>query len=543
MERDSRGHYPEIEWPPGDDLAGAADRLSEIVERLGAAYLQRQRWFGGKSRSITGLTVAEVTALPADPPDRYLLMLADVRYASGPAEWYFLPLAIRPVDRAAELLAAGAPEVLARLGAPTGESLLYDALADPDFCRSLLGRFATGEPVPSPSGAFEFTRLKTGASSDRWPSARSAAVERLRGEQSNTSVIFDGALILKAFRRVEAGLNPDLEIGRFLATRTDFRQVPRLLGYSLYTGPSLVAGLAVLQEFVPNQGDGWQYTLDRLRAGRTGPGSAERTDRGESGGSAARPGPELGDYFAAIERLGQVTGQLHCALAADPGDPAFAPEPIDGADLTNWTQAIQDSLTAGLNQLRGRVGQLPPAARSLAADVLAGEELLRGRIARLAGLADPGTTKTRYHGDYHLGQVLWTGADWVILDFEGEPARPLAERRAKHTPLKDVAGMLRSFNYAASALKREGPGGAGPGDAWGQWLDEWERVAIEAYLRGYLGETLPRQVAFVPQDPARARDWIAIFALDKAIYELGYELNNRPDWVEIPLSALAQYGR
>ncbi|HEX2174210.1 MAG TPA: phosphotransferase, partial [Dehalococcoidia bacterium] len=313
---------------------------------------------------------------------------------------------------------------------------------------------------------------------------------------------------------------------------TTFRNVPRVYGYFEYTGTAFEGSLGVVQDFVASRGDGWRYTLDCLEELR-------RRTLGTAAPAAAGPlGEWLGDNFRAIFRLGAVTGQLHRALATG-SDPAFAPEPITAADLDAWIAAIAGSLTENFGQLR-RLGQnLPPALRQRAAEALAREAALRDRIGALRDQVEPGLVKTRYHGDYHLGQVLWTGEDFVILDFEGEPARPLEQRRAKQSPLKDVAGMLRSFDYAAATAALKAGAGAAPPD-WSEWLRLWQDRTAAEYLAGYLAEAERSPVPFVPRDPGRRRAWIEAFAMEKAIYELGYELNNRPDWVPIPLLALGR---
>jgi maltose alpha-D-glucosyltransferase/alpha-amylase len=513
------------------DLAGS---ISALFRSAGPAFLPRQRWFGGKAHRITDVEVADLMPLPGAPTGEYLLAQVAIRYEDKPADRYFAPIAVRPETDLGTLIDPGAPDVLGRVDTPEGPWTAFDATADSDFCRLLVRRIQRREPVEGARGRYTFQRVEsaTPGGPDGHEELPLARVERIAAEQSNTSVIYDRRLILKAFRRLAAGLNPDVEIGHFLTTQTDFRNVPRVYGYFEYAGENFSGSLGVVQDFVASRGDGWRYTLDAL---------ADLRRRAAGHGGPADPtliDAWLGDYFRAARRLGAVTGRLHAALATGT-DPAFAPEPIGPADLTGWTAAIEASLDEGLAQLRRSAGGLAPAARDLADRVLAREADLRRRIGGLRDLGESGLVKTRYHGDYHLGQVLWTGDDFVILDFEGEPARPLEQRRAKQPPLKDVAGMLRSFDYAAATAAQ----GAADGDPippdWPAWLAAWQNRTVAEYLDGYLAEADRSPAPIVPRDPDRRRAWIDVFALEKAIYELGYELNNRPDWVAIPLRALA----
>lgn len=510
------------------DPTGTLTRIRAAIERDAGRFLPRQRWFGAKARTIQRVAVLDATVVAGAPDGDYALVIVDVLYADGGPDRYFLPLALRNAAAVRDLLPPDAPEVLARLDGEGDDELLFDAVADPDFCRVLPASMVTEAVVSGDQGWYQFRHIPGFDTLSGLPLAQ---VDRIRAEQSNSSIVYDRTIILKAFRRLESGENPDVEIGRFLTGKTGFRNVPRVHGTAEFRSAALSASVAVAQDFVPNQGDGWRYTLDNLRM------LLER--------AAARDGadaqPEylrawLGDYFTAIRRLGAITGQLHQALASDATDSDFAPEPILPVDLAHWTAAIEADLTIRLSELRHSAPSLESAARQLAGEVASREANLRARIDELTALADLGLTKTRYHGDYHLGQVLWTGDDFIILDFEGEPARPLDERRAKHTPLKDVAGLLRSLNYA-HATARAWPEAANLAH-WPEVLADWERLAREDFLAGYRAETVERGASFAPHDPERLAAWVAVFELEKAIYELGYELNNRPDWVAIPLSAL-----
>jgi maltose alpha-D-glucosyltransferase/alpha-amylase len=344
-------------------------------------------------------------------------------------------------------------------------------------------------------------------------------------DQSNTSVLFDKRVIMKMFRRIEPGLNPDLEIGEFLAQRR-FARVPPMLGSLSYSrGADEPAAVAMLQTYVFNQGNAWEVTIGELGryfertlglpAPQVSHADARAWTFGRDGDPPAAIAEAIGVYLMTAEVLGRRTGELHLRLAdASPNETAFAPEPMTADDVRAMTRAMQSHAGERIKELAASLDRLDRPRREMAQQVLA-----------------------RCHGDYHLGQLLVTEGDVVFLDFEGEPARPLAERRAKWSPLRDVAGMLRSFSYAAlaglgaaTATRHEDLERLAP------WADAWETWASAVYLRAYLLATMGG--GFLPPHRADFEALLRIFMLDKALYELGYELNNRPDWVHVPLAGL-----
>lgn len=488
-------------------------------------FLQRQRWFGGKGRRVSAVDVTDVVPLAPTA----VLTVVRVDYADGRAERYVAPL------RFATAEGAQGPVVPAALGGRRG--VLADAMEDPAVARLLLAcvleerrmRGEGGEVIghrtappglgsgQPPDAAAGVARVTPGAAADLEP--------RLLGaEQSNTSLRFGRRCILKLLRRVEPGPHPDVEVGGFLTAR-GFRHVPTLIGWLAYRpagGPP--AALAVVQAYVPNRGDGWTYALGRAQAGLRG--EADRTWPDEAA------------------RLGRRTAELHLTLAGGT-DSAFHPEPFTDAEaraLLGRVAALADRVLA---QARLRLGELPPSAQAPVRALLERADAVRERLHRPL---PAGGVRTRIHGDYHLGQVLVTPempADFVLIDFEGEPARPLAERRRKDLPLRDVAGMVRSFHYAAEvALGEAGGGLTGSGAEGGGVLPEevpararsWAAASARAFLDGYLTvagrapEDLP---PILP--PAGAREaLLEVLVLEKAIYELGYELDHRPGWAGIP---------
>jgi trehalose synthase-fused probable maltokinase len=441
-----------------------------IPEESLREFVLRQRWFGAKSREISHFQIIGAPVVSTEEP---LLVLAvvEIRFQPGTHELYHLPLGFRREweDGIAEV----------------DGWIAYDALADPELARLLVLRMRAQEDVAGGEAILEF----------RATSELEGALERVRpmgAEQSNTSIVFDDELVLKAYRRIEAGVNPELEVLRFLTDR-GFPSVASLEGWAAYLGTPLEATLAIAQNYVAGDGDGWDLALDALTAGS-------------------------GDEFVArLRSLGEVTGAMHTMLASDSSDASFAPEEPSGEALGLLTASVDEEI----EELFATLPDLPELE-----PILGRGEEVREQLRGLSHAGDAGKV-IRTHGDYHLGQALWTGDGWVVLDFEGEPARPIVDRRQKRSPLRDVAGMLRSFAYAASAAELER--GAVPPDGW-------EERARDSFLLGYLAEV---DAALVPGGSSFER-LLAVFELEKAVYELRYELDNRPTWVRIPVAGIVR---
>jgi trehalose synthase-fused probable maltokinase len=369
----------------------------------------------------------------------------------------------------------------------TNETL--DALADPRHVRELVHMIRGGATVNAGEGQVEFRPIEGSAGLG----TELSEARRIETEQSNTSIVFDEELILKVFRRLEPGVNPELELLRFLTERS-FENIAQLAGWYAYTGAPMDATLGVLQAFVRDALDGWELALDELAAA-----------------------PE--QFLARLRRLGEVTGTMHTVLGSEATDSTFAPEEPSQEALAILTATVDEEIQRIFIELPEELDALEPIRGR-------GEEV-RERLGQLSHVASFGKV-IRTHGDYHLGQTLWANDDWVILDFEGEPARPLPERRRKRSPLRDVAGMLRSFAYAVSAAEQLRAAKV-PGD--------WELRAREEFRAGY-DETIDH--ALIPAGQAAVDRLLTIFELEKAVYELRYELNNRPDWIGIPVAAIVR---
>ena len=521
--------------------------LASLKSGLPAAlpqFLAGQRWFGGKARTIDSIEVSDIVPIFSGNL-RACFILAQVEYTSGPADTYDIPLVW-----AQNVPLNGSSWLRVRAGSLADEIILGDALTDEKFLNHLLEAIAKGLSVRGDNGHVQ--AVATAALKSLWqPSQGPLIPSVMNREQSNSSVVYEKRLVLKIFRRLEKGLNPELEIGAFLTTKTSFRNVPALVGYVEYLNEAGSTALAILQGYVANQGDAWQYTLKALaeyyenasQSGSLGPrdvpGAPPLTLSLEAIPHDARR--RIGPYLDAAALLGRRTAELHLALASVPEDPEFAPQLFTATDRQAFANSAIQLLTANFALLRRLKNELPDHARDDAARVLKLEEVARRRFQLLAGLTGSAML-TRIHGDYHLGQVLFTGSDFVIIDFEGEPARPLEERRKKRSPLQDVAGMLRSFHYAACAplLQRENRERPSREElrAWSNRAQYWQKWVSAAFLKAYL--EVSENSIVIPQEREELAMLLDLYLLDKAVYELGYELNNRPTWVRIPMDGISQ---
>src|SRR4051794_4637350 len=515
-----------------------------LIEREALVpFLQRQRWFGGKARAIRAARVVDwgVAERGRHP---LFLTIVEVEYHDGGRERYFVPLSILTDGLADALLANASHLALARVtGARKG--LVADAVGDEAFGAVLLrmldrtdGSTKRGVVRARRTEAFEALR------GDGPLPAR-----RLNAEQSNTSVTFGERLIVKLFRRIEEGPNPDVEIGEQLTSNTSFRRVPRMAAALEYQPAGEgITHLAVAQEFVASQADGWTHALDEL--GRffevvEGQGAPSEdllpsAHLLELAGAPIPPGIcELaGAYIDSAQTLGRRTAELHVALASDSSSAAFAPAPFTREDVDRLiADAVAQARKANA-LIQERFEALPSDVASTATDLLARSDRALASLQEKRSL-DFTAARTRVHGDYHLGQVLWAEGDFYLLDFEGEPARPLEQRRQKESPLKDVAGMLRSFSYAAyAALFAHTRSRHSSFERLEPWARAWQIWSSAAFLKGYLAGA--EGASFLPVDPVQRATLLDLFLLDKVYYELNYELNNRPDWVRIPLHGILE---
>jgi maltose alpha-D-glucosyltransferase/alpha-amylase len=503
--------------------------MRTIVEKQALVpFLQRQRWFGGKARPISAARFVDWTTLRRGAHPAFMTVV-EVAYRDGTRDQFALPLSMMSGPEAVAIEQQHGNAVVSRVtGARKG--ILYDGLFDDGTCGMLLEAMQRRAELPMRGGMLrgysEDVDLVDGDAEARSP------IRRTSVDQSNTSVLFGWQLIMKLFRRIEPGPNPDAEIGAFLTAR-GFGRVPPLLGTISYVPKDETpASIVMLQRFVPNQGNAWDVTVAEL--GRYFDLVTTLPVRAAEEEVVGAVGP----YLRTAEILGRRTGELHMALASAPDDPAFSIETYAEADLTATAVAMREHAEVQLGLLEAAVPGFDDRRRQLATQLLAERDVLLHPFDSLQKIRG-GAGRIRCHGDYHLGQVLVTEGDVVILDFEGEPARPLAERRAKCTPLRDVAGMLRSFSYAAltglGAATQTRPEDL---ERLAPWAHVWEARVSATFLHAYRAAT--QDAEFLPSDSGDFDVLLHAFILDKAMYELGYELNNRPDWVDIPLSGLTR---
>jgi len=455
--------------------AVAAGDLSFLEGAALREWIVAQRWFGSKSRDVSQIDIHEAVPLRGDSP-LLVLALVEARFGEGTHQTYQVPLGLRPAEE-------GWTE---RRICETGGWTVYDALADAAHGRELLHRMRQGDRVPVEDGALRFLWSESASAG----AAGSVEVRPVGVEQSNSSVVFGETLILKAFRRVEPGVNPELELLRFLSER-GFPHIAPLSGWYEIQGRQIDATLGILQEYLAGARDGWELVLDGIR-------------------------DEADGLLDRLRALGEVTGELHTALGSEHNDPAFSPDEPSTESLA--------LLTADVDEQIERLFVDMPQLDVLAPVAGRGQDV-RERLQMLSHIGAGGRV-IRTHGDLHLGQTMLSDRGWVILDFEGEPARPLPERRLKRSPLRDVAGMLRSFSYAAAGA-RILRGGAPP--------EGWEERARATFLDGYRDRV---DSTLLPPGQQAFDQLLAVFELEKAVYELRYELNNRPDWVGIPVAGI-----
>jgi maltose alpha-D-glucosyltransferase/alpha-amylase len=556
------------------------------LERALPAWLEGQRWFGAKTRRMRDAEIREAIPVEHDGSRWYLLM-AEISFVDHEPERYSLTLGFASGAEAYRIGREHPDAVVAPTVIGGEEGVLHEALASPGFCQALLS-LVSGErrirgqdgwlsaragdavertlagtgPVAPPPGGTEQAEdaLPAGGAEDgeAGDAPEEEALPSLEprvfsGEQSNSSVVYGDSFILKLYRRLEPGIHPDLEVTRFLTDR-GFPHTPELAGDLVYRagrrGPEVAMG--TLQSFVESQGDAWEYTLDSVeryfeRALADGGAELPTDPLGAESflrlaGSEVPPGvrDQMGPYLDSAWLLGRRTGELHAALHA-PGHPDFSSQGFGALARRSHYQSMRNLVGRTFRTLDDVLPRLPEPIRGEAERVAALRDEILERSYRIVR-TDLSAVRIRCHGDYHLGQILYTGKDFVILDFEGEPARPLNTRRSRKSALTDVAGMTRSFHYAAYAalFEAEEKGLLREADLprLQRLARGWTLWASATFLEGYLEEA--GQQPFVPEDEEELVFLLDFFQLEKAVYELGYDIDNRPDWVRIPVEGIRE---
>jgi len=518
------------------------DKLREKLQKeVLPSYISGRRWFAGKARKLTRIRIQETVRVGGAE-----VLFVEAGYREGTPETYLLPVSHASGEFADGILRDFGHAAIAQIESDGTDGILYDASYDPEFQKDLLliiarkrsakGRY--GEIHGYPGKLFRSLLGDQGLD---------MSCQVLKADQSNTSFVYGNSLFLKLYRKIDEGMNPDMEITRFLTEKKPIEFIPPFGGGIEYQkkGKERIV-LGQLQGMVQNQGDGWTFTLDQVshyyERVLTQGGTIVDTGMPVLDGICSGPVSEemmelLGAFYVEMTvLLGQRTAELHRALASSEDDPVFDPEPFSLLYQRSIYQSMRNLTMRVMQLLRENLRKLPDDMKEIASEVLGLEKDILERFKMIVGRKIE-ATKTRLHGDYHLGQVLFTGNNYVIIDFEGEPARTLSERRLKKSPLQDVAGMTRSFHYAAytSLLRRAS---VRPEDVplLEPWADLWycsiSGVFIDSYMKN-AGES-----SFIPANKEDIDVLLSVFMLEKAIYELGYELNNRPDWIMIPIRGI-----
>jgi maltose alpha-D-glucosyltransferase / alpha-amylase len=510
--------------------------LPQLESDVIPGFLPRQRWFGAKDQRVRAASVlarGEI-ARPAEDgagSETFLAAAVEVQLARGGRQRYFLPLATMWSSAETESRQGLISATLAELRQFRREGAIVDATSQDGFSLAIMEAIRQETTIELVGG--EIRCRKTPLFDQIAPPER-LVVRRSGVEQSNSSVIFDDYGMVKIYRRLQPGRHPEIEMSRYLVERAGFANTPPLLAYmeldlDRQGGPETHA-LGVLFGFVRNQGDGWTQALDYLTRYLDDALLLSGT------GSSDLPDPDV--FFLSLARqLGIRTAEMHRALAEQGGDdPDFAPEPITAADVADWRHALEASAGEMLSKLAHERAKLPASAQDLADQLIARRDSLFRQI-RLLIPDEVQAQKTRFHGDFHLGQVLVVQNDFFIIDFEGEPARPLGDRRRKSPPLRDVAGMIRSFDYASvTAVRHLAQARPSAEPRMRQLAEAWRQRAIDGFRAAYRKSM--RGCAAYPASKSQTRNMLAFFTLEKAIYEVSYELANRPGWADIPLSGV-----
>jgi maltose alpha-D-glucosyltransferase / alpha-amylase len=521
---------------------GNVRRLIERDHLL--VYLQRQRWYPGKARQATSIQVIDWGLLARGTEPSFLLLI-EVRYADEETDRFFVPVGTRAGEGALQLERETPGHVIARIsGARKG--VVHDRLNE-GIGTELLHAIESGREIAMEHGTVLATRTSAFEPILGRQSSVELPVRRLSAEQSNTSLVYGDRMILKLIRRAQDGLNPDYEVNLHLSDRAGFARVPPVAGaleYRRRDGGIVILG--VLNGLVEHQANAWDQALDLTRRfyDRTLAQPPMTDDlRGEAPllALADRTIPKrildtVGGLVESAAMLGRRTAEMHLALEQALGDPAFEPEALASADRHALAASMRATATHALETLERQLARIPEPLQDPARQLLSARDHVLARLGELEATEIHGT-KVRVHGDYHLGQVLTNKGDFIILDFEGEPLRPMEERRAKQSPMKDVAGMIRSFDYASyaalfayTALQ---PGDFGRLEPWARAGSRWVSAL---FLRNYLATA--GDASFLPQDRRQRDVLLQVFLLEKALYELDYELGNRPEWLRIPLYGL-----
>ncbi len=516
-----------------------------MLEKLLFGYVKKSRWFRGKARVVSGITINSAIPLATGDLNSYILII-EVTYSEGKNEQYVIPLSIFSGDEISDIRYKHPEAQVAHVEIDGHEGLLFDGSYNKEL-RDILFQlmYSKGKIKHKKTALAGIAGKKFSTKITKSELPLSSRV--LLAEQSNTSVLYDSRYFFKLYRSPEMGNNPELEIIRTLTENTGFRNFPTFAGALEYQTAQGNTALGILVDFVQNEGNAWEFTqssidhyFDRIIADNDilmlGQTEEDVDVVGDVGNEKMRE--LLGHFFIEmIEKLGQRTAEMHMALASVKNKKEFAPEPFSLLYQKSLYQSFRTLIKRTINQMKASKKKLNDEQVKLVDDIIKNESLLLSTIKHTLEKKKIHTSKTRVHGDYHLGQVLFTGKDFIIIDFEGEPTRSLTARQLKYCPFKDVAGMLRSFHYAIYMGQLENqskvPDNTG---LLKPWLGAWYEMVQDIFMKSYLDTA--GNASFIPEEERQINDLLSVYTIEKAIYEADYEFNNRPDWLHIPLNGL-----
>jgi len=516
------------------------------LQNLLMNYMHKSRWFRGKAKRIKSVKIKDIIPLTEEQLKSYIFII-ETNYVEGKNEQYVIPLSLGTGEETADIKNKCQEALVAYAEVDGHEGLLYDGSYNKnirDLFFRLIYHKAKAKNKTAAIAGVPGRKLNSKVNKSELPLPSRV----LLAEQSNTSVLYDNRFFFKLYRSPEEGNNPELEIIRTLTENTTFRNFPTFAGALEYRKTNAEnSALGILVDFVPNEGNAWEFTqsaiehyFDRIisdKAALTAEIKDENTHVAELFGEEKMK-ELIGPFFIEmIQLLGQRTAELHLALASVKNKKEFTPEPFSVLYQKSLYQSFRTLIKRTVNQMKASKKKLNDEQKALIDDIVKNEGLLLSTIKYTLEKKKIHTSKTRVHGDYHLGQVLFTGKDFMIIDFEGEPTRSLTARKLKHCPLKDVAGMLRSFHYAIYMSQLEHKSKI-PGDVdfLKPWLDAWYEIVQNTFLDSYLKTA--GNASFIPEEERQINDLLSVYTIEKAIYEADYEVNNRPDWLHIPLNGL-----
>jgi maltose alpha-D-glucosyltransferase/alpha-amylase len=515
------------------------DEVRDLERKVLPSFMKKCRWFGGKAKNVSKVNFHKVLPLKVGD-DVHYLTIVETHYAHQLPEFYFIPMTYLRADRIVEYTMQS---VICRAEIQQASGFIIDSSYDKEFRDYLFVSMEKGVDLKIDGGVLQFKNSMF----SRINMSKEVDSKLLKSDQSNTAIVYNDQYFMKFYRKIEGEINPDLEIIRFLSENTNFRNSPKYAGSIEFRDDNSTFVFALMQEKVEHQGDAWAMTVDSV--GRFYERVLTSQKKDDVPKLVNQPtlkfdeAPEViqeligRGFYERIVRLGQRTAEMHIALASDDSNAAFAPESFTSNYQRSMYSALRKLVRDRFSLLENAIPKLSKDARELGKKVLTLEDDILECFSEIYKIKI-NAIKSRIHGDFHLGQVLFTGKDFIIIDFEGEPGFSFSERRLKKNALKDVAGMMRSIHYAAfgKILLNENYREQDR-EVLEIWAEQWQHYVARFYFGAYL-ERLGQ-----PEFTYESDVLIRTFLIEKAVYELGYELNGRPDWVIIPLRGIEYHMR